>query len=128
MSIPVLTDTLTHGVRVDATAVFSPDDSDPGERNHVFRYTITITNEGNAPAQLISRHWIIIDANGQREEVKGPGVVGETPRLQPGQNFRYQSFCRLKTKWGTMEGTYQMKRDDGQEFNVTIPRFYLKMS
>ena len=97
-------------------------------KNHVFRYTIIIANEGDVPAQLVSRHWIIIDANGHREEVKGPGVVGETPRLEPGKSFKYQSFCQLKTSWGTMEGTYQMKRDDGDTFDVNIQRFYLRMS
>jgi len=128
MSTNVVSDLLSHGIRIGAVAVFSPDDSDPADRNHVFHYTITISNDGDAPAQLVSRHWIIIDANGRREEVKGPGVVGKTPRLEPGQSFQYKSFCPLKTKWGTMEGTYQMKRDDGEQFNVTIPRFYLRMT
>jgi ApaG protein len=128
MPTPVLSDTTTHGIRVGATAVFSADDSDVEAKNHVFRYTIIIANEGDVPAQLISRHWIIIDANGHREEVTGPGVVGETPRLEPRKQFKYQSFCQLKTTWGTMEGTYQMKRYDGETFDVNIQRFYLRMT
>src|ERR1700761_9128208 len=128
MPTPVLSDTTTHSIRVGATAVFSADDSDIEAKNFVFRYTIIIANEGDVPAQLVSRHWIIIDANGHREEVKGPGVVGETPRLEPGKQFKYQSFCQLKTTWGTMEGTYQMKRDDGEMFDVVIQRFYLRMT
>jgi ApaG protein len=128
MSTPVLSDVSTSGIRVSATAVFSAKDSDLAGKNHVFRYTIVISNDGDLPAQLISRHWIIIDADGNREDVNGPGVVGQTPRLEPGQSFKYQSFCQLKTVWGTMEGTYQMKRDDSEIFNASIPRFYLKMS
>jgi ApaG protein len=128
MSTPAVSDVLVHGILVDATAAYSSADSDPAIPNHVFRYTIVISNNGETPAQLLSRHWIIIDANGIREEVKGPGVVGQTPRLEPGQSFRYQSFCQLKTTWGTMEGSYQLKRDDGELFDARISRFYLKLS
>jgi ApaG protein len=127
MPTPVVSETLTHGIRVGASAVFSAADSDPDDRNYIFRYTITIANHGDAPSQLISRHWIIIDANGEREDVRGPGVIGQTPRLLPGEEFKYQSFCPLRTKWGTMEGSYEMKRDDGESFTVNIDRFYLKM-
>jgi ApaG protein len=127
MPSPVLSDTLTHGIRVGASAEFSAADSDPSDRNFIFRYTITIANHGDAPAQLLSRHWIIIDANAQREEVRGPGVIGQTPRLVPGGEFQYQSFCPLRTKWGTMEGSYEMTRDDGETFIVNIDRFYLRM-
>jgi ApaG protein len=127
MPTPVISDTTTHGIRVGATASFSAEDSDISARNHVFKYTIIIKNDGEAPAKLVSRHWIIIDGNGRREEVNGPGVVGETPRLEPGESFRYQSFCPLKTAWGTMEGSYTMKRDDGETFDVNIQRFYLRM-
>ncbi len=127
MPTPVVSDTLTHGIRIGASAVFSAGDSNPAEHSYIFRYTIVITNEADAPAQLISRHWIIIDANGHREEVRGPGVIGQTPRLEPGAAFKYQSFCSLKTPWGTMEGTYEMKRDDGESFTVNIKRFYLRM-
>jgi ApaG protein len=130
MQTSAVSDTLaqssTHGIRVTATAVYLPAESDPGMPRHVFRYDIVIANDGDTPAQLVSRHWIIIDANGRREEVEGPGVVGATPRLQPGEKFEYQSFCPLKTKWGTMEGAYHMQRDDGQKFDVAINRFYLR--
>ncbi len=126
MPTPVLSDTLTHGIRVGATAVFSAGDSEPADGNYVFRYTIVIRNEGDSAAQLVNRHWIIIDGNGHREEVRGPGVVGQTPRLEPGHSFRYQSFCPLKTPWGTMEGSFEMKRDDGEIFHVNVQRFYLR--
>jgi ApaG protein len=126
MPSPVITDSLTHGIRVQASAAFSVDDSNPSDRSYVFKYTIVISNDGDAPAQLLTRHWIIIDGNGRREDVNGPGVVGQTPRIQPGEDFTYQSFCPLKTSWGTMEGSYEMQRDDGQRFTVSIPRFYLR--
>jgi ApaG protein len=86
-----------------------------------------ISNEGDQPARLLRRHWLIIDADGHREEVRGPGVVGETPRLEPGKAFKYQSFCPLKTRWGTMEGSYTMQRDDGSTFEASIARFYLRL-
>jgi ApaG protein len=128
MPTPLLSDTLTtHGIRVGAVAEFSATDSDPADHNYIFRYTITISNQGDSPAQLLSRHWIIIDGNGQREDIRGPGVIGQNPRLRPGGTFKYQSFCPLRTKWGTMEGSYEMKRDDGATFTVNIDRFYLRM-
>jgi ApaG protein len=128
MSTPTLSDVTTDGVRVGATAFYLPEQSDHAERRYVFGYTIVISNLGDAPAQLLSRHWVFIDANGQREEVNGPGVVGKTPRLEPGQAFKYQSFCPLKTPWGTMEGEYQMRRDNGETFDARIDRFYLRMA
>ncbi|HSV12952.1 MAG TPA: Co2+/Mg2+ efflux protein ApaG [Tepidisphaeraceae bacterium] len=128
MPTPTLSDVTTDGIRVGASAFYLPDQSDPTQQRYVFGYTIVISNEGDAPAQLISRHWVIIDANGHREEVNGPGVVGKTPRLEPGQAFKYQSFCPLKTPWGTMEGEYQTRRDNGETFDARIERFYLRMS
>jgi ApaG protein len=125
MSTPEMSEAVTEGIRVGATAYFLPEQSDADQRNFLFGYTIVIRNEGNSPAQLQSRHWLIIDGVGRREEVRGPGVVGQTPRLEPGEAFKYQSFCRLKTAWGTMEGEYQMARDDGTEFEAKITRFYL---
>ena len=125
MSTPELSDTLTDGIRVGASAYYIPDQSDPDRQQFSFGYNIVIVNSGAEPAQLISRHWIIIDAHGRREEVKGPGVVGQTPRLQPGEGFKYTSYCPLKTRWGTMEGTYTMRRDNGETFQVQIGRFYL---
>jgi len=123
-----MSDTTTQGVRVGAAAFFLPDQSDAAENKYLFSYTIVIANQGDSPVQLVSRHWIIIDGNGEHEEVRGPGVVGETPRLEPGQAFKYQSFCPLPTPWGTMEGTYRMRRDDGETFDAHVGRFYLRMA
>jgi ApaG protein len=122
-----MSDTTTQGIRVGATAYYLPEESEPDERRWVFGYTIVMVNVGEEPARLLSRHWVIIDAHGRRERVEGPGVVGETPRLEPGQAFKYQSFCPLRTEWGTMEGTYRFHRDDGSEFDAVIGRFYLRL-
>jgi ApaG protein len=122
-----MSDSTTHGIRVGATAYYLPEQSDHDQRRHVFGYTIVVANNSDKPAQLVSRHWIIIDAYGRREDVEGPGVVGQTPRIAPGEAFKYQSFCPLRTTWGTMEGIYQMRHDDGQIFEVQIARFYLKV-
>lgn len=121
----LMSDETTHGVRVGATAFYIPDQSDPDNQQYIFGYNIVIANVGDEPAQLRSRHWIIIDAHGRREDVRGDGVVGQTPRLEPGQAFKYQSFCPLKTNWGTMEGQYTMQRDSGEKFDVKVGRFYL---
>ncbi len=125
MATHELPDTITAGVRVHATAQFLPDESDPDDRKFLFGYTIVITNDSPDPARLVARRWLIIDGNGRREEVRGPGVVGQTPRLGPGESYKYQSYCPLKTPWGTMEGEYEMRRDDGSTFQVNIARFYL---
>lgn len=116
---------VTEGIRVTVRAVYLPQQSSPRENRYVFAYTVSIVNEGTAPAQLRTRHWIITDGNGGVEEVKGPGVVGETPRLEPGQSFQYTSGCMLKTPVGTMHGTFQMYRDDGAGFDATIAPFTL---
>ena len=94
---------------------------------YVWSYTIRITNEGAAPAKLLSRHWIITDALGKLEEVRGPGVVGEQPHLGPGETFQYTSGCMLVTARGSMRGTYQMVRDDGSGFDAEIARFALEL-
>ena len=112
-------------ISISVNTTYLADQSDPSADRYVFAYTITIANSGTVAAQLISRHWIIIDAHGRREDVQGPGVVGQTPRLLPGQAFKYQSFCPLPTPWGTMEGFYTFQRDDGETFDVAIGRFYL---
>ena len=125
MPTPALSDTTTQGIRVGATAFYLPEESVPDERRFVFGYRIVICNESSVPATLRSRHWVIIDANGQVEEVKGEGVVGEQPRLMPGAGFKYTSYCPLATTWGTMEGTYQFETDEGETFDVKIGRFYL---
>ena len=131
MATPELTDTVPvsdtapAAVRVGATAYFLPDESDPDDRKFLFGYTIVIANDSPEPVRLVSRRWLIIDGNGRREEVRGPGVVGQTPRIAPGESYQYQSYCPLKTPWGTMEGEYEMRRDDGSTFPVNIARFYL---
>ncbi len=127
MATPEMSEELTQGIRVGASAFYLPQESDPDEDRYAFGYTIVISNEGDSAAQLLERHWVIIDANGKREEVRGPGVVGETPRLEPGQAFKYQSLCPLETRWGTMEGSYTMQRDDGESFEAAVGRFYLRL-
>ena len=107
---------------------YLPEQSDPLQENYGFAYTITLSNLGNEPAQLISRHWIILDADGHREEVRGLGVVGQQPLLKPGEGFEYTSGCRLHTPTGTMEGSYRFVREDGESFDVPIPRFVLDAS
>ena len=126
MPTPEMSDVTTEGVRVGATAYYLPDESDPESGEYFFGYRIVIHNTGPATVQLISRHWQIIDGNGELKKVDGEGVVGERPVLSPGQAFRYTSFCPLATCWGTMEGHYRMRReDDGGEFDVAIGRFWL---
>lgn len=117
--------TLTHGVRIIVTPFFMPDESVPEQNKFLFGYRILIRNEGDATVQLLSRHWIIIDADGDKHEVKGEGVVGHTPVLEAGQEFQYTSHVPLETEWGTMEGTYQMIREDGWMFDAVVGRFFL---
>jgi len=116
---------LTQGIRVSVTSAFRPDRSEPGQGRWLFSYTVRLANEGEHPAQLVSRHWIITDANGDREEVVGDGVVGQQPRLSPGEQFEYTSFCILKTPHGSMRGTYRMIRGDGTSFDARIAPFAL---
>jgi ApaG protein len=99
--------------------------SDPEDDRYVFSYTITIRNVGRLPAQLVARHWLITDSNGKTQEVRGQGVVGEQPHLQPGQGFRYSSGAVIETPVGSMQGSYQMRADDGLEFDAPIPAFRL---
>ncbi len=118
-------ETTTEGIRVEVYPEFIPEQSIPSESKYVFAYKVVITNEGDTRAKLLSRHWIIINADGDREDVEGPGVVGYTPELEPGESFEYTSFCPLNTNWGTMEGSFRMVRDSGEQFNAAIARFYL---
>ena len=113
---------LTAGIRVDVRSEYRPDRSTPGSR-YLFTYTIRISNEGEQPAKLLSRHWVITDANGDKEEVVGEGVVGQQPRLEAGGAFEYTSFCILETPHGSMRGTYRMVRDDGSQFDARIAPF-----
>jgi ApaG protein len=128
MPTPHLSDITTDGIRVGATAFYLPQESNTDQRHFMYGYRIVIANEGSRPATLRTRHWVIIDAAGQSREVKGEGVVGEQPRLAPGAAFKYTSYCPLATEWGTMEGSYQFERDDGELFNVKIGRFYLTIN
>ncbi len=116
---------VTRGVRVRAESEYAPDLSQPELRRWFFRYTITISNEGEETVQLISRHWVITDATNHTEEVKGPGVVGEQPVLAPGQSYSYTSGCPLRTPFGTMQGTYQMVTKAGDRFDAEIAPFTL---
>ncbi len=106
---------------------FLPEQSDPDNDRYLFAYTIRIVNSGQEAAQLISRHWIITDANQHVEEVRGPGVVGEQPRLAPGEAFEYTSGCPLPTPFGSMRGSYQCVAEDGTAFEVPIPEFLLSV-
>jgi ApaG protein len=116
---------ITRDIQVTALPDFLPDRSDPDQGRFFWAYTIEIANLGRTPVQLVSRHWIIIDANGRREEVRGPGVIGEQPVLQPGETFRYASGCPLTTPSGMMQGSYRMVTDLGEGFDVEIPAFSL---
>ncbi|MCX5741492.1 MAG: Co2+/Mg2+ efflux protein ApaG [Proteobacteria bacterium] len=115
----------TEGIHVRVASQYLSDQSSPRDRRYVFAYTITIVNEGGSTAQLRTRHWVITDARGKVEEVRGDGVVGEQPRLMPGQSFQYTSGCVLTTTVGTMQGSYRMWRDDGSYFDATIAPFSL---
>ena len=125
MPTPEMSEAVTQGIRVGATAFYLPQESDPDEGRYAFGYRIVIVNEGDVPAQLLRRHWIIIDGDGHREEVRGPGVVGEQPKLEPGQSFTYTSACPLETPFGTMHGTYQMVTNSGERFDAEIAPFSL---
>jgi ApaG protein len=110
---------------VEVEPQFLPEQSAPAQDLYSFAYTITITNTGEVPAQLISRHWIIANAAGETEEVKGLGVVGHQPLLKPGESFQYTSGCRLRTPSGTMQGSYFCVAEDGERFDVEIAPFVL---
>ena len=116
---------MTQPIRVRVETSYLPDQSDPGSERYVFSYTISIHNAGEEAARLLRRHWIITDANGKVQEVRGDGVVGEQPHLAPGQGFRYSSGAILETPVGTMEGSYGMRTDDGAQFRADIPCFRL---
>ena len=116
---------VTQGIRVQVTAQYSPEHSQPHQNKWFFLYTVEISNEGSETVQLISRHWIITDANHHVEEVRGPGVVGKQPVLAPGKSFQYTSGCPLPTPFGSMRGTYQMVTANGARFDVEIAAFAL---
>jgi ApaG protein len=114
-------------ISINVDTAYLAEQSDPSADRYVFTYTITITNSGTVAAQLISRHWIITDAEDVTQEVKGLGVVGEQPLLRPGEHFEYTSGTALATPVGTMRGTYQMVAEDGNKFDAGIPQFTLSM-
>jgi len=114
-------------VTVEPVARFLADQSDPAKNEYVFTYTITITNTGDIAAQLLGRHWIITDADHKVQEVKGLGVVGQQPLLQPGESFEYTSGASIPTSVGTMQGSYQMLAADGKAFDAPIPPFTLSV-
>lgn len=120
-----MTDTLTRGVRVSVAPRYVPEQSEPSRSHYLFAYQVTIRNDGVEPVQLLSRHWIITNGEGKAEEVRGPGVVGQQPRLAPGEEFQYTSGCPLSTPVGTMHGSYQMVTDDGENFDALIEPFRL---
>ena len=120
-------DSNKYRIEVQPMAQFIPDQSDPDENRYLFAYTITISNAGNVPAQLISRHWVITNADEEVQEVRGLGVVGKQPLLKPGESFQYTSGSALSTPVGTMKGTYQMVAEDGTHFDAEIPEFTLAM-
>jgi ApaG protein len=118
-------DTNKYQIDVQPMPQYIPDQSDPDNGRYVFTYTITIKNIGDIGAQLVSRHWIITDSNNDVQEVRGLGVIGKQPLLQPGESFEYTSGSVLSTPIGTMKGTYQMVAEDGTHFSADIPEFVL---
>jgi ApaG protein len=116
---------VTRGVRVLVQAEYAENQSRPAQSQWFFLYTVTISNEGAEPVQLLTRHWMITDGTGHVEEVRGPGVVGKQPKLQPGESFEYTSGCPLTTAFGVMEGTYQMVSESGEHFDAKVAPFTL---
>ena len=115
----------TNGIRIEVVSRFLPERSSPRQRQYLFAYQVTISNVGEEVAQLLSRKWIIANADGEVQKVEGDGVVGEQPVLEPGMRFEYTSFCPLNTAFGTMHGTYTMVRPDGTTFEAEIAPFML---
>jgi ApaG protein len=116
---------ITHGIHISVLAEFSPEQSRAARGRYFWTYTIEIENRGSNTVQLLNRHWVITDANGHQEEVRGPGVVGQQPVLPPGESFRYSSGCPLPTPFGSMQGEYEMTTRTGARFEVIVPAFAL---
>jgi ApaG protein len=116
---------VTRGIRVHVQSRFLPERSSPEARQWLYLYTVRIANHGDQTVQLLSRHWVITDASGRIEEVRGPGVVGEQPVLEPGEGFEYTSACPLTTSFGVMHGSYEMVTPAGERFEVEIAPFAL---
>ena len=120
-----MSDTTTRGVRVEVQSSYVPERSAPRDSRYFFAYKIRISNRSEETVQLLSRHWVITDGDGNVEHVRGPGVVGEQPVLEPGESFEYTSFCPLPTPIGSMHGTYQMVTPGGSSFDAEIAPFSL---
>jgi ApaG protein len=120
-------DRTTLGIRVQVRSAYVAERSEPSQGRYFFAYKVRITNVGTETAQLVSRRWVITDADGDVETVEGPGVVGEQPTLAPGESFEYTSFCPLATSFGSMHGSYRMVRPSGEGFEVEIAPFHLAM-
>jgi ApaG protein len=114
-------------IRIEVETRYLPEQSAPDEDRYAFAYTVRMTHLGGAPARLIDRHWVITDGDDCVEEVRGPGVIGETPRLEPGQSFQYTSGAVLRTPVGRMHGSYGWRTDDERKFRSPIPAFLLSM-
>ena len=122
-----MNDTTTRGVRVEVECAYVPERSSPRDAHYFFAYHIRISNVGEETVQLLSRHWVIADGDGRVEHVRGPGVVGEQPVLEPGESFEYTSFCPLPTPIGSMHGSFQMVTAQGGAFDAEIAPFSLAM-
>ncbi len=120
-----MNDTCEHAIGIEVDTRYLEDESQPDKARFVFAYTIRVRNDGEIPARLLGRHWVITDSHGQVQEVDGEGVVGEQPWLEPGQAFQYTSGAVLETDLGTMHGSYRMLADDGTRFEALIPAFTL---
>jgi len=122
-----MTTAVTAGIRVSVQSQYLTERSAPADGQYAFAYKVRISNEGVEVAQLRSRHWIITDGDGKVQEVRGDGVVGAQPRLEPGQAFEYTSWCMIATPHGSMQGSYQMVRADGEHFDAVVPPFTLAL-
>jgi len=119
---------VTQGIKISVESRYREEESDPKMGQWVWSYEVTIENQSASAVRLLSRHWVIKDSNGNIEEVRGDGVIGQTPFLEAGERFVYQSWCPLPTDWGSMRGTYQMQREGGEHFEAAIAPFALMIS
>jgi ApaG protein len=117
--------TVTDGIAIRVEPTYMADHSDPQAGRYIFAYSIQIANESDRTVKLVSRHWIVVDADARRHDVEGEGVVGRQPTIHPGESFEYSSWCPLNTPWGTMEGRYRLQPDEGDVIDAPIARFYL---
>lgn len=120
-----MSDLENYAIDVSVESQYLELESDPAQEKYVFSYQVTIVNQGAVPAKLLTRHWVITDSNGQEQQVRGEGVVGEQPHIKPGEGFRYTSGAVLETPVGAMQGSYQMVADDGVKFDAVIQPFSL---